>query len=164
MPLTFGDSGQPRIVKWRHELAPVIAVAGLAADYLSPAALWTILLPFGCVVLLMALRKWTAAAAVFLLSSWFLIPAAVITVDAIEESRGEHRLFALPGCLGPVLDKASSDACAAGSVDVTVLPIGAGYLFNPRWILRENIETFIALHNAIVIDRARATGLCPASD
>src|SRR5438128_12098036 len=104
-------------IEWRHELAPVIAVAGLFADYLSPAALWTILLPLGCAVLLVALRKWTAAAAVLLLSSWFLIPAAVITVDAIDDGHAEHRLFALPGASGPLLAEVSHDGCPAGSIE-----------------------------------------------
>jgi hypothetical protein len=163
MALTFGGLRERRI-NWRHQLAPVIAVAGLFADYLSPAALWTILLPIGCVALLAALRKWTAAAAVFLLSSWFMIPAAVVTAAAIEDSHGEHHLFALDGTSGPLLDKVSSDACPAGTIEVETLPIGPGHLINPRWVLRENIVTFAALHNAIVIDRARALGLCPLTD
>ena len=153
-----------RRIDWTREAAPVIAVAGLFADYLSPAALWTIWLPLGCAALLMALRKWKAAAAVLVLSSWFVLPAAVMTVDAIEDSRGEHHLFALDSGSGPLLDKSSSDACSAGSIDVDVLPIGPGHLINPRWILRENVATFVALHNAVVIDRARALGLCPLTD
>jgi hypothetical protein len=172
MALTFGSSRAAHINmtpsppggRWRHELAPVIAVAGLFADYLSPAALWTILLPLGCVVLLMALRKWTTAAAVFLLSSWFLVPAAIVTVAAVEDSRGEHSLFALAGASGPLLDKVSNDACPAGAIEVETLPIGPGQLINPHWVLRQNIMTFVAMHNAIVIDRARALGLCPLAD
>jgi hypothetical protein len=160
----MSESSRARGIEWRRELAPVIAVAGLFADYLSPAALWTILLPLGSAVLLLALRKWTAAAAVLVLSSWFVIPAAVITVQAIDDSRGEHRLLALDGASGPLLDKASSDACGAGSLDVEVLPIGPGHLINPRWVLRDNIATFIALKNAIVIDQARGLGVCPAED
>jgi len=163
MSLTSEGSRERRI-KWRRELAPVITVAALFADYLSPAALWTILLPLGGAVLLLALRKWTAAAAVLVLSSWFLVPAAVVTAQAIDDSHGEHRLFALDGASGPLLDKASSDACSAGSIDVEVLPIGPGHLIDPRWVLRDNIATFISLHNAIVIDWARASGLCPVSD
>jgi hypothetical protein len=137
------EGSSARRIQWRHELAPVIAVAALFADYLSPAALWTILLPLGGAVLLAALRKWKAAAAVLVLS---------------------YRLFALDGATGPLLDKGSSDACSAGSIDVEVLPIGPGHLINPRWILRENIATFVAVHNAIVIDQARASGLCPPTD
>jgi hypothetical protein len=163
MSLTSEGSSARRI-QWRHELAPVIAVAALFADYLSPAALWTILLPLGGAVLLAALRKWKAAAAVLVLSSWFVLPAAVVTAQAIDDSRGEYRLFALDGATGPLLDKGSSDACSAGSIDVEVLPIGPGHLINPRWILRENIATFVAVHNAIVIDQARASGLCPPTD
>jgi hypothetical protein len=163
MSLTSGGSRE-RGIKWRRELAPVIAVAALFADYLSPAELWTILLPLGGAVLLLALRKWTAAAAVLLLSSWFVVPAAVITVQAIDDSRGEHRLFALDGAPGPLLDKAFSEGCSAGSIDFEVLPIGPGHLINPSWVLRDNIATFVALHNAIVIERARASGLCPSTD
>ena len=79
---------------WQRELPPIIAVAGLAADYLSPPALWTMLLPFGCVVLLLAMRKWVHAAAVFLLCSWVLD-------EAVEDLRvpGAVRFRLLP--IGP---------------------------------------------------------------
>src|SRR5437762_1256562 len=95
---TFGSMRErrqrrQRRIDWRRELPPVLAVAGLAADYLSPPQLWTILLPFGCVVMLLALRRWAPAAAVFLLSSWVLIPLAAGTVSAVEEARGEHRVL-----------------------------------------------------------------------
>jgi hypothetical protein len=163
MALTFGRPREGRI-QWRRELTPVIAVAGLFADYLSPAELWTILLPLGCVVLLALLRKWGAAAVVFALSSWVAVPTAAVTVTAIENSSGEHRLFALADATGPLLDKFSNDACNAGAVDVETLPIGPGQLINPRWVLRKNLETFVALHNAIVIDQAREAGLCPPTD
>ena len=163
MALTFGDLREGRF-RWRHELAPVIAVAGLFADYLSPAALWTILLPLGCVVLLAALRKRTAAAVVLVLSSWVAIPTAAITVTAIENSNGEQHLLALAGATGPLLDGDSKDACGAGAIEVVTLPIGPGQLINPRWVLRKNIETVVALHNAIVIDQARQAGLCPPTD
>ena len=92
MALTWDGMGEGRI-RWRRELAPVLAVAGLAADYLSPPALWTILLPVGCAVLLLALRRPAAAAIVFLLSSWVLVPVAAGAVSAVEDLRGERRLF-----------------------------------------------------------------------
>ncbi len=163
MALTSGGLRENRI-RWRHELAPIIAVAGLFADYLSPAELWTILLPLGCVVLLAALRKWTAAAVVLVLSSWVAIPTAAIAVTAIENSAGEHRLFALSDATGPLLHELSIDACNPGVMEVETLPIGPGQLINPRWVLRKNVETVIALHNAIVIDQAREAGLCPSGD
>ncbi len=159
MALTFGGLRETRI-PWRRELAPVIAVAGLFADYLSPAELWTILLPLGCVVLLAALRKWTAAVAVLVLSSWVAIPTAAITVTAIEASSGEHHLLTLADATGQHLDELSSAVCDAGAIEVEILPIGPGQLINPRWVLRKNIETFISLHNAIVLDQAREAGLC----
>jgi hypothetical protein len=142
-------------IRWRHELAPIIAVAGLFADYLSPAALWTILLPLGSVVLLAALRKWNAAAIVMVLSSWVAIPAAAVTVTAIENSAGEHRLFSFDDATG-----VPDDACNAGAMEIETLPIGPGHVINPRWVLRKNIGTFVELHNAIVFDQAREAGLC----
>ena len=41
---TFGRNHGSRINWWR-EAPPVLAVAGLAADYLSPPAMWTMVLP-----------------------------------------------------------------------------------------------------------------------
>ena len=104
----------------------------------------------------MALRKWIAAAAVFLLSSWFVIPAAVVTVAAVEDSRGEHHLFALDGASGPLLDKVSSDACPGGTIEVETLPIGPEHLINPRWVLRETSRP-----SSLCTTRSRLTGLAP---
>ena len=58
---SFGRVREGRRFNWRHEVAPVLAVAGLAADYLSPPAAWTMVLPIAFVVLLLALRKWAFA-------------------------------------------------------------------------------------------------------
>lgn len=157
--MAFSFGLREKRIPWRHEWAPVIAVAGLFADYLSPPALWTILLPFGCVVLLAALRKWTAATVVLVLSSWVAIPTAAIAVTAIENSAGEHRLFELADA--PVArPEALPYACDSGAIEVETLPIGPGQLLDARWVLRKNIETVIALHNAIVLDQAREAGLC----
>jgi hypothetical protein len=160
---TFGSVRERRI-SWRRELPPVLAVAGLAADYLSPAASWTILLPLGCIVLLLALRSWAAAAVVFLLSSWILIPFAVGTVSAIEESRGERPLYVIAGETNPILDEAVADRCVPDSVRFEVLPIGPGHLVNPHWALRDAIVTFVDLHNVIVIESLHrdAPGVCDA--
>src|SRR3982750_4902645 len=149
------DRTRERRFSWRRELPPVLAVAGLAADYLSPPQLWTMLLPFGCVVMLIALRKWAFAGAVFLLSSWVLIPLAAGTVSAMEDSRGMHRLFMVEGATLPTVDEAISDPCIARNVDFQALPVGRGRLINPHWALRETIVTFADLHNALVIDRMR---------
>jgi hypothetical protein len=161
MALTFGGIREGRI-KWRRELPPVIAVAGLAADYLSPAALWTILLPLGAVALLLTMRKWAIAATVLLLSSWMLIPLAAGTVSAIEESRGERNIWLIDDGTIPNLDEAvaAADAAAPGAIGLTVLPIGPGHLINPRWAMRNAFDTFVDLHNAMLIDRCeRATAL-----
>jgi hypothetical protein len=153
----------PRI-SWRRELPPVIAVAGLAADYLSPPALWTMLLPFGCVMLLLAMRKWVHAAAVFLLCSWVLIPTAARTAVAFEAASGTPRLYVLPDASLPSLDEAVDEAVGEAVGDPRVpsevrfrmLPIGSGHVINPRWVLADVIATFADYHNEMVIARARA--------
>jgi len=150
---TTFESIRERRINWRRELPPVLAVAGLAADYLSPAALWTILLPFGAVVMLIALRKWAFAATVFLLSSWVLTPLAVGTVAGIEEARGDHRLFTIAGANLSTVEEAALDPCLEDAVDFEELPIGSGHIIDPRWVMRETIETFAEMHNAIVIER-----------
>ncbi len=159
---TAGRPGVSRIF-WRRELAPVLAVAGLAADYLSPGALWTMLLPFGCVVLLLALRKPAYAAAVFLLSSWVLIPTAALTVSAFEDMRGERPLYVMPGAAQTTLDEAVADPDVPASVRFQVLPIGPGHLINPRWALRDVIVTFTELHNQLLIEQWR-DALVPDAD
>jgi hypothetical protein len=163
MALTFGGIREGRI-KWHRELPPVIAVAGLAADYLSPAALWTILLPLGAVVLLLTMRKWAIAATVFLLSSWMLIPIAAQTASALEESRGERNIWLVDDGTIPNLDEAvaAADSGVPGAIGLTVLPIGPGHLINPRWAMRDALETFVDLHNAMLIDRCERATASPA--
>ena len=151
----FVPMRMPRI-SWQRELPPVIAVAGLAADYLSPPALWTMLLPFGCVVLLLAMRKWVHAAAVFLLCSWVLIPTAARTAVAFEAASGTPRLYVLPDAALPSLDEAVDDPLVPGEVRFRLLPIGRGHVINPHWVLADVIATFADYHNEMVIDRALA--------
>ncbi len=129
---SFGRMREGRRFNWRHEVAPVLAVAGLAADYLSPPAAWTMALPFAFVFLLVALRKWAFAAAVFLLCSWVLIPTGV----ALQS-----------------LDRPLADPCVPNYVGFTSLPVGPGHLVNPRWALRRAIVSFTELHNLMVLER-----------
>src|SRR5262245_39819697 len=135
-----------RPLRWRRELIPVIAVAGLAADYLSPPATWTILLPFGCVMLLLGLRKPVAAAIVFLLSSWVLVPGAGRLTLAVEDLRGAHQLLAVDGATIPTLEDDMADPCLPPATRVVSLPFGSGHLVNPRWALRRAIVTFADVH------------------
>ena len=152
MALTF-DRTRDRGIHWRRELAPVLAVAGLAADYLSPPALWTILLPLGSVALLLALRRRAAAAVVFLLSSWVLVPLAARTTTAVEELRGEPRLYVttIADSTQPSLNEAVTDPCAPDNVEFEPLPVGPGHLINPHWALRDTIVSFAELHNQMLI-------------
>jgi hypothetical protein len=140
--------------KWRRELVPVIAVAALAADYLSPPALWTILLPCAGVIALAALRRPAVAAIVFVLSSWVLIPSAARVVTSIEDARGEHQLLTVDGEDLLSVGLASIDPCVPRDLPEASLPVGPGHLVNPRWALRDAIVSFAEYHNAILIERA----------
>jgi hypothetical protein len=162
MSRTFGHLPEGRI-SWRRELPPVLMVAGLAADYLSPPELWTILLPFAFVILLLGMRKPAHAAAVFLLCSWVLIPTAARTVSAVEQARGDRRLYVIPGEELSTLSEAVSDPDVPASVGFQVLPIGSGHVIDPRWALRSVVVTFAELHNAMLIDDWRAAALDPST-
>ena len=145
------DLGARRMV-WRHEVPPVLAVAGLAADYLSPPEAWTIVLPFAFSLLLLGLGKRGLAAVVFLLSSWFFVPVAAQTVVAAEDLRGERHLFVVPGATIPTVDELAACPALPKRVRFEVLPIGPGHLLDPHWVLRDVLVTFVDLHNALVID------------
>src|SRR5688572_22410225 len=89
----FSRAAREHGINWRRELPPVIAVAGLAADYLSPAALWTLSLPMLAVAALLALRSFGKAALVFVLSSWILIPTASGALSAFDAQSGTQRIL-----------------------------------------------------------------------
>jgi hypothetical protein len=147
----FSTTREKRL-DWKKELPPVIAVAGLIADYLSPPEMWTIWLPLGAVVTLLALRKRVAAALVFVLSSWVLIPLAAQTTLAVEDMAGKHQyLFVDPAASND--DLALHLPLRIGQTDVSVLPLGPGHLLNPRGPMLRAIETFTNVHNAMVVDR-----------
>jgi hypothetical protein len=150
---SFGRAPEGRRFNWRHEVAPVLAVVGLAADYLSPPAAWTMVLPFAFVAALLALRKWAYAGAVFLLCSWVLIPTAARAVFDVEEMRGQHDVFWIEGVALESLDRPVADPCVPKYVGFTALPVGPGHLVNPRWALRRAIVSFTDLHNFMVLER-----------
>ena len=141
-----------RRFNWRHEVAPVLAVAGLAADYLSPPAAWTMVLPFAFVAALLALRKWAFAGAVFLLCSWVLIPTAARAVFDVEEMRGKHDVFWIDGVALGSLDRPVADP-ASEYVGFTTLPVGPGHLLNPRWACVRAIVRLHRPHNFMVLER-----------
>jgi len=154
MDTMFRPWVRERRLNWRRELTPVLAVGGLLADYLSPAALWTILLPFAAVVALAALRKWVPAALVFLLSSWVFIPVAANVVTSVEEMSGKPTLLMLADEIPQTLYDVTSLGCLPKDVGVYVLPVGEGHLLNPRFAMRDVVLTFADVHNQIVLDRA----------
>ena len=149
---SFASHAEDRRFNWRHEVAPVLAVAGLAADYLSPPAAWTMVLPFAFVVLLIALRKWAFAAAVFLLCSWVLIPTAARAVFAVEDMRGKHDAFWIDGVALQSLDGPVADPCVPNYVGFTKLPVGPGHLIRSPGALAQGHRV---LHRAPQPDGAR---------
>ena len=149
---------------WRRELPPVLVVAGLAADYLSPPALWTIVLPLATVLALVVLRRWASAALVVVLSSWFFVPAAAQAVTAFDASRGQHRLFVVEGTSGvPGVEREAYDRCLARTFHVTVMRAGPGFVFQPSRYVKRVFWTFAELHNAMAIEHTLREGfyLCP---
>src|SRR6185503_8000418 len=123
-------------IDWRRELPPVIAVAGLAADYLSPAASWTILLPLASVIALLILRRWAAATLVVVLSSWLFIPGVARAVCAFDESRGVQRVFAVETAGIPGVTPLVYQRCFADRFQVDVLRGGPGFVIEPNRYLK----------------------------
>jgi hypothetical protein len=78
---------------WRPWFAPIVVALALAADYGSPAAMWTAALPLIFMAFLLSFRERTAALAVLLLSSWIGIPLAAGGLRAVDAVRGAHRAF-----------------------------------------------------------------------
>ena len=152
---TAREQGQQGII-WRRELPPVLAVAGLVADYLSPAALWTLALPMLAVAALLALRSYGKAMLVFALSSWILIPTASGALSAFDSLSGTQRLL-LVGRRAEET-RAVLEPCFTEQVRIEQLPVGRGHLINPRWVLKDTIRTFVGIHNERVLDQARRNG------
>src|SRR5262245_38426700 len=102
---------------WQRELPPVMVVGGLMADYMSPAALWTVLLPLASVAALVALRQWGKAALVVVLSSWIVIPTTAGALCALDEARGVQTVYAIDGAT-PAVDNALLESCAPTRIRV----------------------------------------------
>jgi hypothetical protein len=143
-------------INWRRELPPVVAVAGLAADYLSPAALWTLWLPLLAVGALLALRSFGKAALVFVLSSWILIPTAGGVLSAIDAQSGTQRIL-LMGRSADAMREVL-EPCVTDNVRIQQLPVGPGHVINPRWALEDVIRTFVGVHNDLALEQARRNG------
>jgi len=152
---TAGEAGQQRI-NWRRELPPVVAVAGLAADYLSPSALWTLALPMLAVAALLALRNYGKAVLVFLLSSWIVIPTASGALSAFDAQSGTQRLLVIGG--GAEELRTVLEPCFSDKIRIEQLPVGRGHVINPRWVLKDTIRMFVGIHNEHVLDQARRNG------
>ena len=157
MPFNFGPR-RARKISPRRELPPALVAAGLAASYVSPATAWPMVLTFGAIVLLMALRKWAHAAAVLGLCSWTLIPIAAGTVFAVGKIRGRHDWFEYKGEWNvpwiPLKIPGDDPCVPIRDADVRVLPVGPKEPID-RGPLCATIVVFSERHNRLVIDSCR---------
>jgi hypothetical protein len=133
-------------VRWRRGYAPVVVLLALAADYLSPAAMWTAALPLMFMAVLLTFRERRAALAVLFLSSWIAIPLSVGAVRAFDTARGQHRLFAVGGEVPGVGPRLWSQCNAPDLVtselpSLDVVPEFAGHV----------IRTFASMHNSLAL-------------
>jgi hypothetical protein len=147
-------------LRWRRWFAPLVVTIALLADYASPAALWTAVLPLAFMAVLLTFRERNAALSVLLLSSWIFIPLAAGAVRAFDAWQGTRRLYGVAFDV-PGIDRRAFAACYAqrgsdGTI-VTDLPIGYG----PLSPLGERVvSSFAATYNTFALWNAR----CPQRD
>jgi hypothetical protein len=142
---------------WRRELPPVLVVGALAFDYLSPAALWTIVPPLLCVLAMMLLRRWGAGALVIVLSSWVAIPAAARVSSGLDAARGTYRVYEIPMAGIPAVDEATFERCFDGRVQRDVFDAGAALARRNTYVWRV-ARTFFEWHNDFTMTRAARQG------
>jgi hypothetical protein len=137
----------PRTFGWRRWHAPVVVLLALLADYCSPAAMWTAILPLAFMAVLLTFRERKAALAVLFLSSWIAIPVSVAAVRVVDSARGAQRVFAVGGVV-PGIDGIGGP-CDVHAPLTTVLFDGPvtgeaeRLSFRVAW-------TFASLHNSLV--------------
>jgi hypothetical protein len=132
-------------VRWRRGYAPVVVLLALAADYLSPAAMWTAALPLMFMAVLLTFRERGAALAVLFLSSWIAVPGSAGMVRAFDAARGQQRLFAVgsdvPG-IGPRLwSQCQAPEIITSELDVASAGESAGHV----------VRTFAYMHNRLAL-------------
>jgi hypothetical protein len=148
----------PRSSRWRRELPPVLVVAGLMSDYLTPSALWTIIPPLVAVLALIALRRWAGAALVVLLSSWVLVPSLAGALCAYDAAQGTQRIYAVgtDGAEGtPGVDTDELSRCYSHDVNVEVLEVSPGFVAGMDKVAARIIESFAEIHNDMALERIR---------
>jgi hypothetical protein len=143
-----------RSIRWRRELPPVLVVAGLMSDYLTPAALWTIIPPLLAVLALIALRRWAAAAMVVVLSSWVLVPSLAGALCAFDAARGTQRIYAVASGT-PGISEEELSRCYSHDVTVEVLDVSPGFVAGMDQVAARVVESFAEIHNDMALERVR---------
>jgi hypothetical protein len=160
---------RPRRFRWRRRYALLLGVAALAADYGSPAALWTAAIPLLFMAALLIFRERLAALAVLFLSSWIGIPTAAGLSWGLDAIQGRPRLLVVSACTPAGGGSAECSAHIPGVVPGTFedclshrfelddlrhpLPHG------PLGLLRQNVtESFAYEHNTLALWSASTRG------
>lgn len=153
MRFNLGSLGERQEICWPRELPPVLVVAGIVVSYLSPTAHWTLVVSFGAVAALIALKKWVHAVVVLFLCSGVLLPIAARVVYA-SETGGRHDWFMYRWEVGPhgmPRNLPVADPCLPRFLVYKDVPVGPGHLIR-RGPVCATVVAFAELHDSLVIE------------
>ena len=144
----------------RHasRVAPLLVAAALVADYATPAATWTLLPPLACVLALLALRRWAAAATIVVLSSWVLIPVAAFATVARDAVMGKQHIYAVGGIGVPGVDENEIERCFSNRVVTDVLEVPFHGMQRDPTFPERVVWSFAGRHNRLAVRYARYRG------
>jgi len=142
-----------RVRRGRRLLPPLLLGLGLAGDWLSPPAVWTILFPVACVAALLILRRWKVALATAVLSSWIVIPVAGVGAWAGGLRNPDQRLYGVygSGLSIPGLDWVDLRRCYPGTRLKGVIQVGAVHDQPHERIFSRLAWNFAAMNNAVAL-------------
>jgi hypothetical protein len=142
---------------WRRWHAALVVLVALAADYGSPAEMWTAALPLLFMAVLLSFRERGAALAVLFLSSWIAIPASAGAVRAFDAARGVRRIYVVEGQV-PGLEEELWARCQAHDVRTISLD-GSSSGFGGE-LRRQVALSFASMHNQLALQDASFNADC----
>jgi hypothetical protein len=157
-----GEVSEPRGTQGRRGalVASALLAIALVSDWGTPAAAWAAIVPAGCVVTLLVLRRWRFAIMGIVLSSWVAIPTVGGLVYVRDLVRGRQRLYGVVGLglIMPRIDFPDFKRCYSDEVDLRVLQVGHFFRWPHERIWAEVAWSFASTHNAIVLWDANRRG------